>query len=584
MDIKLIPEDSKPKLQAVRPKLEDESSTASHDAELQRLKDELRLARAEIRRLKEELQNAVTHSISSIESADGNDEAEAMVVKEEILCDEDVDLPLHSAERKLPSSSKLCGWPTSSGNSRGPELCAPKVLKRGRSVSAEIPTEISEDTTILTSGSAATSGSLAILKPMKRRRFEGEEEEEKKLEIKREDPEYSMAKWTEWHHKVAEEEEEKVNSRCLPFHSLNSRSWKFKVKTEGCSTARPAKRRKFQAEEEEKDEIKVEDSALYRSDRAAVVVPSNDKNVETFSPGLFSRFGFKKEPVENLIPEAKVSTVGTGARNERLGIETEDGEMLEGEVVLPSGAGVTLPNASPAAPAVPWFPSRRFFNWRYLPRTKEFSTISRFKVTGRPAIFADPSAHPFMPTKPQAPGALLTLGLEIPEGPITLFSLRERDKGGGYEYLGEYTHDTESVRKLTPEEYTAQGRHFYKKWADDIEHVKAPLELRRTRARIALRKAGASTTATAVDAEVEKVGNERLPTSRSDVIDAFKHGQEQHDVVRFHCVSYDHGFVQQLAADYPAWKQHIMRKKGNEGKQTRDEGNGRWRILPGSGR
>ncbi|KAJ7155116.1 hypothetical protein C8R46DRAFT_1041312 [Mycena filopes] len=149
----------------------------------------------------------------------------------------------------------------------------------------------------------------------------------------------------------------------------------------------------------------------------------------------------------------------------------------------------------------------------------------------------------------------------------------------GWEYLGEYTY--ELVGHLSPELYSASGDvaslQFQRKWAKDIRS-KASLELRRIRARIALRKAGAPITHAAVDAEAT-AGSPQLISTKV-VIKAFKSGAEHHDHVR---VSYDQDLVAHIAAAYPEWLQYKKLHKRTRSRKPKKPDNSVLDLVIGTG-
>ncbi|KAJ7155122.1 hypothetical protein C8R46DRAFT_436684 [Mycena filopes] len=174
-----------------------------------------------------------------------------------------------------------------------------------------------------------------------------------------------------------------------------------------------------------------------------------------------------------------------------------------------------------------------------------------------------------MPTNPEASGSLYPLAAEIPDGPFTIFRAHMVENGqiAGWEYFGEYTHET--VGQMIPELYGAIGHLFQQQWASNIRSDEASLAVRRIRARIALRKAGAPITAAAVDAEANTA---RLPLiSKDDVIRAFKCGQEHHDHIRVKCVSYDQALVANMAAAYPEWLRVTKFRNANKTKKGKEK-------------
>ncbi|KAJ7155120.1 hypothetical protein C8R46DRAFT_1196656 [Mycena filopes] len=218
------------------------------------------------------------------------------------------------------------------------------------------------------------------------------------------------------------------------------------------------------------------------------------------------------EDVSMPLANAGIITTSSAKRKRRrmkqgtaaLGNEIEEGEIPE----------------TPVTP-VPRYPPRKFIEWRFNTQRRDF-TIFKYEFPGRRVLFATPVAHPSMPDKPRASGSLYTLAAEIPEGPFTIFRNRTTSTESGCEYLGEYIH--ELVGPMIPELYSANGNSFQEKWADDIRRDSALPELRRIRARIALRKAGTPITAAAVDTEIT-TGSPQL-VSTEEVIQAFKSGEE----------------------------------------------------------
>ncbi|KAJ7022460.1 hypothetical protein C8F04DRAFT_1402359 [Mycena alexandri] len=238
------------------------------------------------------------------------------------------------------------------------------------------------------------------------------------------------------------------------------------------------------------------------------------------------------------------------------------------------------------------FSRPNFLNPRFGGQEQHWCTVfTAAPCAGRPIMFPTIEMHPHMSSRPGQPGLLFTLSLEMTMpvaggAAITVFSRKyNKRKGMVWKYLGEYVH--EAVGKLKPEQYAVQSAQFHEKWAHNILNSnKAPLPFRLMRAKIALRKHNVPTTPAAIDAEV-KQKRKKIPLTADEVSRAFERGEQYLNIVRMRCVSYDHKFVQMLAAEEAAWMDHTKEPEAQpqapvSRRQSENDDKDKIHCVPGS--
>ncbi|KAJ7728325.1 hypothetical protein B0H16DRAFT_1894147 [Mycena metata] len=649
-------EDLKSKLEDIKPRPEER--LCSHDAQLQWLRSQLKLARAEIKRLKDDKQNA-PHS--------SNESRVTVKVKEEIIeisDDEDAVVPVRTAERSLPSTSKLHGRsaPTFSGNYQAPEFRTAKSLE---SEDQNVPLLSSADSLQMPSTPQVINERKVVKEeekvlkiktqesstpnPTRRSHFE---EEGKNLKFETEEDSTSNSMKRRRREEDAEKKPEIQTERFSTALSIKRREGEeenetknIKIKTEP-STASPFKRRKY--EEEEDKELKlntvVHSSAKSPKRRkigeeegkpqfkmegsAGDVLPTNNEKPRAPPTGAFSSSQCKKEHIDDVLPEviSPMSYIGfsgapvqhdrqtnafgdlsgsRGLKRSRSGSPEIRGPGLvppliaEDSVPAPSKSTADIPTSAvkgkkrrkiedddqkpkiklddcavdlPADVVAeylgdvatleihPPLGEKLYFS-REMMLHPQFGGSSRFWVTeftkpplkGRAVMFPTSKLDPYMPAGPGQPGLLFTTGSEM-------------------EYLGHY--QNEVIGKLTPEQYEAQSSEFRAKWASSIRSDKKYNTSHRMRAKIALRKRGATLTPQAILSEMQQMKRgEGDDITVEDVIRAFRRGEEYLNVVRTKCLSYDRDFIGILAAPplnepQPAKKKRGRNQQGRRGHQA----------------
>ncbi|KAF9461886.1 hypothetical protein BDZ94DRAFT_1323091 [Collybia nuda] len=185
--------------------------------------------------------------------------------------------------------------------------------------------------------------------------------------------------------------------------------------------------------------------------------------------------------------------------------------------------------------------------------------LSRSTDQSRDFIFPTPDSNPHMPTTPGYPGLLLSCRRDMTEYICTMFS-RAFLKPAQWEYMGEYR--SQLAGQLTPYTFRQQTQATKDAWAHKLRTARKWPVYTAIRARIYLRKKKKALTDENIQAEIERItekGTEGGSLTDRDVIDALERGDEQIDIIRMTCVSYD----------YPFFKDMIARSRRGRGKPKR---------------
>ncbi|KAF9461887.1 hypothetical protein BDZ94DRAFT_1323092 [Collybia nuda] len=204
--------------------------------------------------------------------------------------------------------------------------------------------------------------------------------------------------------------------------------------------------------------------------------------------------------------------------------------------------------------------SRQFIGEMY--GGSQFTLLATSTDKSRNFIFPTPDINPDMPTIPGNPGLLLSCRREMTQVICTLFS-RNETKPARWEYIGEY--ESRLLRQLSALEFTQQTQAMKNAWAKKIIKVKKWPVYTGIRARIFLRKDGQALTDENVEAEILRITSKATQSgalNASDVIKALERGEEQLDIIRMTCVSYDHRFVKDIITQSKSWTQKSPNGKG----------------------